>query len=121
VRVGETQDFQTCPIRIYDDFGTDTIAPYMGYLSVVPTCISTSNPVVSILSRHKGQYRVYTMEGIRVLPRDKDYGEFTPQAYPVRLDGLSAGWYIFQLWSDETPEEPRRTIKIQLKDGDRTW
>gem|GEM_PF-2756787 len=121
VRVGETQDFQTCPIRIYDDFGTDTIAPYMGYLSVVPTCISTSNPVVSILSRHKGQYRVYTMEGIRVLPRDKDYGEFTPQAYPVRLDGLSAGWYIFQLWSDETPEEPHRSIKILLKDGDRTW
>ena len=125
VRVGETQDFQTCPIRIYDDFGTDTIAPYMGYLSVVPTCISTSNPVVSILSRHKGQYRVYTMEGIRVLPRDKDYGEFTPQAYPqaypVRLDGLSAGWYIFQLWSDETPEEPHRSIKILLKDGDRMW
>ena len=121
VRVGETQDFQTCPIRIYDDFGTDTIAPYMGYLSVVPTCISTSNPVVSILSRHKGQYRVYTMEGIRVLPRDKDYGEFTPQAYPVRLDGLSAGWYIFQLWSNETPEESPRSIKILIKEGDRIW
>jgi len=116
VRVGETQDFQTCPIRIYDDFGTDTIAPYMGYLSVVPTCISTSNPVMSILSRHEGYYRIYNETGLQLAT-----GVFRPEVTEVTLYGMAPGVYFVLLDSDATPEEPHRSIKILLKDGDRTW
>lgn len=116
VRVGETQDFQTCPIRIYDDFGTDTIAPYMGYLSVVPTCISTSNPVMSILSRHEGYYRIYNETGIQLAT-----GVFRPEVTEVTLYGMAPGVYFVLLDSNDTPEEPHRSIKILLKDGDRTW
>ena len=115
VREGETESYQTCPIRIYDDFGTDTIAPYMGYLSVVPTCVSTGNPVISILSRHKGTYNVGTPSGQLITS-----GTFYPNVTEVTLPA-SEGIYIIQLWSDETPEEPYRCIKVQMVTGDRLW
>ena len=115
IREGETESYQTCPIRIYDDFGTDTIAPYMGYLSVVPTCVSTGNPVISILSRHKGTYNIGSVTGKLITS-----GSFTPDVTEVRLPAQE-GIYIVHLWSDETPEEPERTIKVQMVSGDRLW
>ena len=107
VREGETESYQTCPIRIYDDFGTDTIAPYMGYLSVVPTCVSTGNPVISILSRHKGTYTIYTSSGQKIGPDVP----FNPPVTEVKLPALE-GIYIVHLLSNETPEEPERCIKV---------
>lgn len=120
VREGETQDFQTCPIRIYDDGGTDTIAPYMGYLSVVPTYVSVKNPVISILSRNECTYNVYSITGQPIVPE----GSYNPQkegpAKEVQLPAV-AGIYIVNLFSAVPQEESRRTIRVLVTEGDREY
>ncbi len=108
-RQGETESYQTCPIIIFPD-AQDTIAPTMGYLSVVPTYVVQGHPMVSILSRHEGQYTVHTSAG-KVI----DSGTFTPDVTEVWLPAVS-GVYIFQLVSEQTPEEPKRTIKVIVGD-----
>ena len=109
-RVGETQDFQTCPIIIVQDPIYEDYAPTMGYLSVVPTCIEVINPYAYILSRKGGTYRITASNG-RLITQ----GNFTPDAYEIQLPAVS-GLYIFQLWSPETPEEPYRAIKVIVKE-----
>lgn len=108
-RQGETESYQTCPIIIFPD-AQDTIAPTMGYLSVVPTYVVQGHPMVSILSRHEGQYTVHTSAG-KVI----DSGTFAPDVTEVWLPAVS-GVYIFQLVSEQTPEEPKRTIKVIVGD-----
>ena len=108
-RQGETESYRTCPIIIFPD-AQDTIAPTMGYLSVVPTYVVQGYPMVSILSRHEGQYTVHTSAG-KVI----DSGTFTPDVTEVWLPAVS-GVYIFQLVSEQTPEEPKRTIKVIVGD-----
>ena len=108
-RQGETESYQTCPIIIFPD-AQDTIAPTMGYLSVVPTYVVQGHPMVSILSRHEGQYTIHTSAG-KVI----DSGTFTPDVTEVWLPAVS-GVYIFQLVSEQTPEEPKRTIKVIVGD-----
>lgn len=109
-RNGETQDFQTCPITVVGDPVVNNFAPTMGYLSVVPTCIVTGNPVAHILSRKDGTYRVTTTEGQLV-----SEGVFRADVTPLQLPAVS-GMYVVQLWSPDTPEEPYRSIKVIVKE-----
>ena len=108
-RTGETESYQTCPVIVFAD-PIDTIAPAMGYLSVVPTYVVKGHPLVSILSRHEGTYTIYSSTG-RLL----DEGTFTPDVTEVMLPAIN-GVYVFQLISEQTPEEPRRTIKVIVGD-----
>ena len=108
-RTGETESYQTCPVIVFAD-PIDTIAPAMGYLSVVPTYVVKGHPLVSILSRHEGTYTIYSSTG-RLL----DGGTFTPDVTEVMLPAVN-GVYVFQLISEQTPEEPRRTIKVIVGD-----
>ena len=108
-RTGETESYQTCSVIVFAD-PTDTIAPAMGYLSVVPTYVVKGHPLVSILSRHEGTYTIYSSTG-RLL----DEGTFTPDVTEVMLPAVN-GVYVFQLISEQTPEEPRRTIKVIVGD-----
>ena len=108
-RTGETESYQTCPVIVFAD-PIDTIAPAMGYLSVVPTYVVKGHPLVSILSRHEGTYTIYSSTG-RLL----DEGTFTPDVTEVMLPAVN-GVYVFQLISEQTPEEPRRTIKVIVGD-----
>ena len=108
-RTGETESYQTCPVIVFAD-PIDTIAPAMGYLSVVPTYVVKGHPLVSILSRHEGTYTIYSSTG-RLL----DEGTFTPDVTEVMLPAVN-GVYVFQLISKQTPEEPRRTIKVIVGD-----
>ena len=108
-RTGETESYQTCPVIVFAD-PIDTIAPAMGYLSVVPTYVVKGHPLVSILSRHEGTYTIYSSTG-RLL----DEGTFTPDVTEVMLPAVN-GVYVFQLLSEQTPEEPRRTIKVIVGD-----
>ncbi len=126
-REGETQDFQTCPITIIADPIYNDYAPDMGYMSVVPTCIDRDNPYAYIISRKDGTYRITTVNGIFV-----DEGVFRADAEKIelpdgRIDDLSGktkimfpsvtGIYIIQLWSEETPEEPYRSIKVFVQES----
>lgn len=115
-RVGETESYQTCPIRIYDDHGTDTIAPYLGYLGVTPTCVSRANPVVYMHSKYGGAYSIYSQQGQVV-----QYGTFGPNVEEVRLTNLPTGMYIVRLFSSQQSEEMERTVKILVVDGDRVY
>ena len=119
IREGETQDFQTCPIRIYDDYGTDTIAPYRGYMSVVPTYVSVKNPVISILSRSECVCEVYTTGGNRIVGPVTYNPAIDSSAKEVPLPSL-AGMYIVVL-SSNNPDESRRTIKVIVTEGDREY
>ena len=109
-RVGETVDFQTCPITIVGDPIADDFAPQMGYLSVVPTCIVTGHPDANILSRKDGTYRISNSNGLLV-----SEGVFRADVTQVELPAVP-GMYIFQLWSADTPEEPYRSIKVIVKE-----
>lgn len=82
----------------------------MGYLSVVPTYVVKGHPLVSILSRHEGTYSIHSSTG-RLL----EEGTFTPDVTEVMLPTVN-GVYIFQLISEQTPEEPKRTIKVIVGD-----
>ena len=110
VRDGEIQEFPTCPVTIVSDPISNKYAPTMGYLSVVPTCVPTSYPYINILSRKDGNYRISTTEGVMVKE-----GVFRADVTQVYLP-VAAGMYIVQLWSNDTPEEPYRAIKIVLRD-----
>ena len=109
-RVGETIDFQTCPITIVKDPIINDFSPTMKYLSVVPTCIVTGHPIAYILSRKGGKYRITTIQGSFV-----EEGHFEADVTEVELPSI-LGMYIVQLWSPETPEEPYRNIKVLVSD-----
>ena len=105
-RDGEVQDFQTCPITIVANPVENDFAPEKGYLSVVPTCVCNCNPYINILSRKDGTYRITTATG-RLVSQGVFRADVTQVPVPV-LEGI----YIVQLWSNDTPEEPYRSIKI---------
>ena len=109
-REGENETFASCPITIIPDPGTNKYAPSMGYLSVVPTCVAMSHPYIHILSRKDGTYRVTTTDGKMVKE-----GTFRADVTEVQLP-QTAGMYVVQLWSYDTPEEPYRAIKIVIRD-----
>jgi hypothetical protein len=109
-RDGEEEDFPTCPITISLDPVIGSYAPTMGYLAVVPTCVVTAHPYITILSRKSGTYRISTSEG-----RAFQSGTFQADATQVEVPS-TAGMYIVQLWSNDTPEEPYRAVKIVVKD-----
>ncbi len=98
----------TCPTiatTIYDGY-----APTMGYLGVTPTCVVAGHPIIHILSRKPGTYRITTSDGHLV-----SQGVFQPDVTEVMVPSVS-GMYIVQLWSNDTPEEPYRAIKIVVRD-----
>ena len=105
-REGEVQDFQTCPITIVADPIDNDFAPTMGYLSVVPTCVCQCHPYIYILSRKDGMYRITTTDG-NLAGEGVFHADVTEEAVPA-----TPGMYIVQLWSNDTPEEPYRNIKI---------
>ena len=112
-RPNEEQDFQTCPITIGAP-KVDPYAPTMGYLSVSPTCVPTGHPFVNILSHSPekeatGAYRVSATDGNLI-----QEGYFHADVTQVELPAIE-GMYIFQLWSNDTPEEPYRAIKVIVK------
>ena len=107
---GDTVSYYTCPIVAIANPIVNDYAPAMGYLSVVPTCIITANPVAHILSRKDGTYRITNIEGILV-----QEGTFRADVTEVTMPTV-AGMYIFQLWSNDTPEEPYRAIKVIVSD-----
>ena len=108
-RIGETEEFPTCPITIIANPIKNDYAPSMSYLSVVPTYVVAGYPVVSILSRKDGTYRV-THGATGALVKE---GVFHADVTEVELPAV-VGVYIFQLWSDDTPEEPYRNIKVMV-------
>ena len=107
IRAGEAEEFPTCPITIVQNPNKNDFAPTMGYLSVVPTYVVSGHPVVSILSRKEGTFRI-TQAASGALVNE---GVFHPDVTEVALPPV-AGVYIFQLWSEQTPEEPYRNIKV---------
>lgn len=109
-RDGDSIAFPTCPIIAVADPNSNRYAPTMGYLSVVPTCVVTANPTVTILSRKDGTYRITTSEGHLV-----SEGVFRADATTVQVPSTT-GMYIVQLWSNDTPEEPYRAIKIVVRE-----
>ena len=82
----------------------------MGYLSVTPTCVVTGHPVIYILSRKDGTYRVTTADGHLV-----SEGVFRADVTELSLPAVT-GMYIVQLWSNDTPEEPYRVIKVLVRE-----
>jgi hypothetical protein len=108
IREGETEEFPSCPIMITKDPIEDNFAPTMGYLSVTPTCVAAGHPVVNILSRKDGTYRVTTSAG-RFVKEGVFHADVTPVEIPA-----TEGMYIIQLWSFDTPEEPYRAIKVMV-------
>jgi hypothetical protein len=109
-RHGETKAFQTCPILAIPNPVINDYAPTMGYLSVTPTCIVTAHPYVNILSRKDGTYRISNTNGHLV-----SEGVFHADVTQVEVPAIE-GMYIFQLWSNDTPEEPYRAIKILVSE-----
>ena len=109
-RKGEKEEFPTCPVTITLDPIINNYAPTMGYLSVVPTCVAISHPYINILSRKDGTYRITTSDGVMV-----SEGIFRADVTEVQVP-QTAGMYVVQLWSYDTPEEPYRAIKIVIRD-----
>ena len=107
-RTGETQDFQTCPITIVQDPINNDYAPTMGYLAATPTCVCPAHPYIYLLSRKGGRYQFYSPEGI-IMSAVKS---FKADAEEVEVPFATEGMYIIKMWSDDTPEEPYRAIKI---------
>lgn len=110
VRDGEVDEFPTCPVTITIDPIINNYAPTMGYLSVTPTCVHVGHPYITILSRKDGSYRITTSGGSLV-----SQGVFRADATEVEVPA-AYGMYIVQLWSNDTPEEPYRAIKIIVSD-----
>jgi len=109
VRTDETEAFPTCPIMVSTNINND-FAPTMGYLAVTPTCVVTGNPWINILSRKDGMYRISTINGHTV-----SEGVFYANVTKVGIPAVE-GMYIVQLWSDDTPEEPYRAIKVIVRE-----
>ena len=82
----------------------------MGYLSVVPTCVVTGHPFINILSRKDGVYRIHSSAGQFIKE-----GIFRADVTEVEIPAVT-GLYIVQLWSNDTPEEPYRAIKILVRE-----
>ncbi len=112
-RPGESESFQTCPIRIYPD-AVDTLAPNLPYISVVPTYVSREHPVVNILSVNRGHYKVFTSTGALFKS-----GEIIPDehhAMEVELDPTQGNMFMFYLRDDETIySEKERVIKVTVQ------
>ena len=106
IREGDSIAFPTCPITIIENPVPDDYAPKQGYLAVTPTCIVPGNPYITILSRKDGTYRITSVEGHFI-----SEGAFQADATRVPVPSTE-GMYIVQLWSNDTPEEPYRAIKI---------
>ena len=109
-RTNEKEDFQTCPITVAANPIGDTFAPTMGYLSVTPTCVVSGHPYINILSRKDGAYRITNSSGQFV-----SEGVFRADVTEVKVPEIQ-GMYIVQLWSNDTPEEPYRAIKILVRE-----
>ena len=109
-RTEETEAFPTCEIQAIANPINNDFAPTMGYLAVTPTCILTANPIAYILSRKDGMYRITTSDGKFV-----SEGLFRADATPIQLPAIS-GMYIIQLWSENTPEEPYRAVKVIVRE-----
>lgn len=106
-RVGETEGYATCPITVQPHI--DEVVPQNAYLSVVPTWVAKGNPVVNILCRKPGTYSVFNAMGAKIMSGTFEPGEHN--AYSVSLPPQE-GVYIFRLHSDETVQEPNRTIQV---------
>ena len=61
-RLDDGKSILTCPI--IPRHIADTITPTLYYLSVVPTLVSSSNPVVNIMHTENCWYRLSSLEGI---------------------------------------------------------
>ena len=109
-RTDETEAFPTCEIQAVANPVNNDFAPTKGYLSVTPTCVVAAHPTAYILSRKEGMYRVTTSDG-----RFVSEGLFRPDVTEFQLPAVS-GMYIVQLWSENTPEEPYRAIKVIVRD-----
>ncbi len=109
-RTDEKEAFPTCEIQAVANPINNDFAPTMGYLAVTPTCIVTDHPTAYILSRKDGMYRVTTNDGKFV-----SEGLFRADVTEIQLPAVS-GMYIVQLWSENTPEEPYRAIKVIVRD-----
>ena len=105
-REGETEAFPSCPIVAIANPVVNDYAPTQGYLAVTPTCITTAHPYATILSRKDGTYRITTSGG-----RFVSEGVFRADATAIEMPAIE-GLYIVQLWSNDTPEEPYRAIKV---------
>ena len=105
-REGDTEPFRTCPIVAIPNPVVNDYAPQQGYLAVTPTCVLVGHPYVNILSRKDGTYRISTNGG-QLLSQ----GVFRADVTPIELPAVE-GLYIIQLWSNDTPEEPYRAIKV---------
>ena len=105
-REGEELLFPTCAIEAYANPISNDYTPTMGYLSVTPTYVCTAHPYTYILSRKDGSYRVTSAEGMFV-----SEGVFRADVTEIEVP-QKEGMYIVQLWSNDTPEEPYRAIKI---------
>ena len=110
VRTDETEAFPTCEIQAVNNPVNNDFEPTMGYLSVTPTCVVTGHPVIYILSRKDGTYRVTTTDGHLVTE-----GVFRADVTELELPAVT-GMYIVQLWSNDTPEEPYRAIKVLVRE-----
>ncbi|MGN1239870.1 MAG: hypothetical protein ACI4TV_03235, partial [Paludibacteraceae bacterium] len=112
IRPGETESFQTCPIRIFPD-PIDTLAPNLPYISVVPTIVSILHPIVNILSVNTGSYQLFNSMGILL-----QQGAILPDehhAMEIQLPDKQ-GIYIFHLRDNETTHrEKERTIKVVVQ------
>jgi hypothetical protein len=107
-REGETDTISSCGIVAGENPVSNDYGPTLGYLAVTPTCVTTANPRVYILSRKDGTFRITSAEGRLV-----SEGIFRADVTPVDdLQQAQEGLYIIQLWSDDTPEEPYRAIKV---------
>ena len=107
-RQGENESIASCPITIIADPDGNKQTPTMGYLDVAPSCVPVGHPVTNILSRHDGTYRVTNSQGDFV-----SEGVFRADVTEIAIPPTE-GIYIVQLWSDDTPEEPYRAIKIMV-------
>lgn len=111
VREGETAEIRTCPIHIKKD-NADRPAPQYNYLSVVPSVVSRYNPVVHILCRYEGSYRVYSPSGTLI-----EYGYFYPgskDAYRLNLPA-TPGVYVVSLSSPSADVERERTVRVVVQ------
>ena len=109
-RQGESKSFPTCPITISLDPMFKEYAPTMGYLDIVPTCVTAGHPYITIMSRHEGNYKITTSDGSTI-----SSGAFQAEETVVEVPSVS-GMYIVQLWSEKTKEEPYRAIKFVVRD-----
>lgn len=109
-RTEETEAFPTCEIQAVANPVNNDYEPTMGYLAVTPTCVVTGHPVIYILSRKDGTYRVATTDGHLV-----SEGIFRADVTEVNLPAVN-GMYIVQLWSTDTAEEPYRAVKVLVRD-----